>query len=73
MQIGEEDLRIGQNATKTRNKIYDEWAGKAKEVHVPGPNFIWPDGYIGDISNSNLIRISVKGENDTYLAFSEEN
>ena len=40
---------------------------------MPGPNFIWPDGYIGDISNSNLIRISVKGENDTYLAFSEEN
>ena len=50
-----------------------EWKGKTKEVISRSPlNFCWTDGYIGDISNSNLMRISIKGRADTWTTFAEE-
>ena len=47
-----------------------EWKGKTKAT--PGHEFHWPDCCPGDISGSCLIRFSLKGVHDTYLAFAEE-
>ena len=53
------------------NKIIEK---RSKTIgNIYGHNFYWPDGHIGDISDSNLIRFSIKGKHDTYIAFAEEN
>ena len=49
-----------------------QWTGNTVEEPDTGHNFEWPDGYIEDISDSNLIRLSIKGNGETWMSFAEE-
>ena len=47
-----------------------EWTGTTKRVDFH--DFHWPDYVAGDLSESKMLRFSLKGTNDSYLALAEE-
>lgn len=59
-------------ATKKEQSIV-EWKGHTTQTDKGDGKWIqWTDGYIGDISRSNLMRLCIKGKSDTWMTFAEE-
>ena len=46
-----------------------EWTGTTKRVDFH--DFHWPDYVAGDLSESKMLRFSLKGTNDSYLALAD--
>ena len=46
-----------------------EWTGTTRAVDRN--NFNWADNVVGDISESKLVRVEIKGTSDSFIAFTE--